>query len=71
MWEKIKNAWKSWTIWFNSSVAGVSLALPMLQDSFPQLQPYIPVDTFKYVMAALIIGNIFLRFKTTTSLAQK
>lgn len=71
IWEKIQGSIKSWTIWFNSVVAAASLALPMLQDSFPQLQPYISANAFKYGMTLLIVGNILLRFKTTVSLSQK
>jgi len=69
--DKIKNAWKSWTIWFNGVATAIVLGLPSAQDAFPQLQAYLPANVYKYAMAALVVGNILLRFKTNKSLADK
>lgn len=71
MMDKIKGAWRSMTIWFNGVAAVVIPGLPMLQDSFPQLQPYIPDHLYQYALCLLIVANIALRFKTTTDLAAK
>jgi hypothetical protein len=32
---------------------------------------YLPANLYHYLMGALVVGNIFLRFKTTTALANK
>lgn len=69
--DHLKGAWRSWVIRFNMAVGALASVLPMAQDSFPQLQPYIPANVFQYAMAALIIGNMLLRFKTSGSLADK
>lgn len=69
--DKLKGAWRSWTIHFNAWMGVVLGGLPMAQDSFPQLQPYIPANLFQYGMAALIVGNLLLRFKTNSDLAHK
>lgn len=67
--DKLKNAWKSWTIWFNALAATVLGVLPMLQDSLPALAQYVP--DIKWAAVGIIIGNVLLRFKTNTSLAEK
>lgn len=67
--DKLRGALKSWVIRFNA-LAGVMLAiLPMLQDALPMLAQYVP--DLKYVAVVVIVGNVLLRFKTTTSLAEK
>jgi hypothetical protein len=75
MWTKFKanllKAHKSLTIWFNGLVGMAVMALPFAQDNMPQLQDYLPADVYHYAMGAVIVGNILLRFKTTSSLAEK
>ena len=61
---KLKNSWKSWTNWFNTSGAGILQILV----SDPSLQEYL---TLKDLMWIMVIGNILLRFKTSSSLADK
>jgi len=68
---KLKNAWRSWTIWFNSIIGSVMTLLPVAQDSFPQIQAYIPPHVYQWVMGIIVVGNIILRFKTTLDLANK
>ena len=68
---KLDNAWRSWTIWINSLLAVIILGLPMLQESFPQLQNYLPDHIYKNVMLLIIGANIILRFKTVQDLALK
>lgn len=68
---KLAGAWKSWTVWFNGIVLIVVPLLPVLADNLPQFQPYIPANLFKYAMLAVLVGNVALRFKTTTGLEQK
>ncbi len=67
----LKGAKKSLTIWFNSLMGAVVVALPMAQDSLPQLQDYLPANVYHYLMAALVVGNIILRFRTSSALADK
>ncbi len=62
---------KSLTIWFNSVMGMVVVGLPMAQDSLPQLQGYLQANAYHYLMGALIVGNIILRFKTNSALADK
>ena len=68
---KLANSWRSWTIWINSVSAMIMFALPSLQDSFPQLQNYLPEHIYKYAMLVIIGANIALRFKTVQDLALK
>lgn len=75
VWERFKedvvNAHKSLTIWFNSIMGMLVVALPMAQDQLPQLQEYVPANLYHYAMGALVAGNIILRFKTNGALADK
>lgn len=66
---KLAGARKSLTIWFNGLVAAVMGILPMAQDSLPALQQYVP--DIKWAAVLVIVGNIVLRFKTTTGLQDK
>ena len=69
--ERIKNSWRSWTIWFN----GVGIAIigfwPDLVTNFPTLQGYVSESIYKGSMGAILIINLILRFKTTKDLADK
>lgn len=67
----LKGAWRSWTIHFNVWVGTLFGALPLAQETFPQLGPYIPANVFQYGMVVLIIGNFLLRFKTSGRLSDK
>lgn len=66
---KLKNAWKSFTIWFNGIMAALVGILPMLQDSLPSIQQYVP--DIKWLAVLVILGNVILRFKTNNSLSDK
>lgn len=68
---KLRGLKKSATIWFNSILASVVIALPLLQDTFTQLQPYLPDNFYKILAVVVIVGNLALRFKTTKDLADK
>lgn len=69
--DKFKNSHKSWTIRFNAVSLGLIALLPQMQDLLPQLQPLLPPNTYQYLTIAMAVGNILLRFKTTTALDQK
>ena len=66
-----KGALKSWTIWFNSLCLAVVPVIDILKDSLPQLQEYIDATTYKLLGLTVLLVNIGLRIKTTTSLAEK
>ena len=61
---KLKNAWKSWTNWFNT--AGIGIIQVLVAE--PSLQEYLSLHGLTMILVA---GNIILRFKTTSSLADK
>ncbi len=75
LWHKIRadlmKVHKSMTIWFNSVMGAVVVGLPFAQGQLPQLQEYLPASLYHYLMGALIVGNILLRFKTNGALADK
>jgi hypothetical protein len=64
-------AFKSSTIWFNSAIGMLIVALPDIQNSLPQLSQFIPINIYHYLSIAAIIGNIALRAKTNKSLTEK
>jgi cytochrome b561 len=69
--EDLSSAYKSWTIWFNGMLGVAVVALPAAQENLPQLQEYLPADVYHYLMGALVLGNMLLRFKTSGRLADK
>lgn len=71
MFDKLAGALRSWTIWFNNTFGVALLLIPVIQEQMPNLQPYFDANTYKYLMLALIVGNILLRFKTTVALENK
>lgn len=69
--DRLRNCWRSVTVWFNGAVGTLMLILPIAQASFPQMEGYLSEDLYKAVMAVVIAANIILRFKTTADLAEK
>ena len=69
--EKLKGAWRSKTIWFNTLVGIVIAGIPIVQETLPQLAPFIPAQFYQYGMGVMIVANMILRFVTTQSLAAK
>lgn len=68
---KAVNCWKSLTILFNMALGLVALYLPDLQASMPDLQEYLPADLYHKLMVVVVIGNVLLRFKTSSALEHK
>ena len=62
---------KSLTMWFVGVMTIIGEILPYLIDTFPELQPYIPENTYQTVMRVLVVGSIIIRFRTTTALRNK
>ena len=67
----IKGALKSLTVWFNSVAGILIVALPDMQNNLPQLAAYLGPDLYKYLALTVVLSNIGLRAKTTSSLADK
>jgi hypothetical protein len=64
---KLKPWYKSKTLWFNLSIAG----LAALETSFSFLQPVIPEAYYGILITVLAIGNALLRVISTKTLIFK
>ena len=69
--ERVKNSWKSWTIWFNGTAIALMAFWPDLVTNFPTIQGYVSDITYKRIMGLILVINLILRFKTTKDLADK
>jgi hypothetical protein len=67
----LAKAHKSLTLWFNGVAGALIAALPFAQEQLPQLQDYVSANVYHYLMAVVVAGNILLRFKTRSALADK
>lgn len=71
----LRGALRSLTVWFNAVAAGLLALLPdllpALADAAPSLQPYLGPDVYRWLMVLIVVGNILLRARTSTSLAEK
>lgn len=61
---QIKQAYKSWTVWFNA--VGMLLLSSALAD--PMVLEYLTDNGF---MLVILVGNVVLRFKTSKGLEEK
>lgn len=68
---KLKGAWKSYTIWFNSVGIALLSGLPAVADAIPQMQAFLPEDLYRVIGGVIVGANILLRFKTSKSLDEK
>lgn len=62
--DQIKQAYKSWTIWFNATgilILSAALAEPLVLEYLDE----------KGFMVVILIGNTILRFKTNKGLEDK
>jgi len=71
VWADLQQAHRSATIWFNGVMVAAMAGLPDLMQSFPQLHGLIPEAIYQHMWAFIVAGNIVLRFKTKSSLAEK
>lgn len=69
--KRIKNSYRSLTIWLNTVAGSVCLAIPIAQDNLPQIQEYIPHNIYQYIAGAIAFANFALRFRTKSDLADK
>lgn len=67
----LQGAAKSWTMRFNAAMGALLVGMPLLQESMPQLAPYIDPKTYKDAMLAVLVINILLRIRTKTALGDK
>jgi hypothetical protein len=57
--------------WFGIYASAAWLALPLVGDSLPQLQPYLPDNIYKWLSLVFIVLGIVMRLKTTEALGDK
>lgn len=69
--EDVKVFWKSLTIWFNSIVATLPVVLQELQDQLPAMKGYLPDNLYSWMFVGVVVGNVLLRFKTSTGVKLK
>lgn len=67
----LKGAARSKTVWFNSVAGTLLVALPEMKDALPALQEFITPQVYRWLIVVVVIGNIWLRAITTTSLKDK
>ena len=65
---RIRNAWRSLTIWFNGVLLAAIPTVELLKDAIPDLQSYLDAATYKNIMLAIVTANIFLRLRTSAPL---
>ena len=69
--DKIKKSYKSATIWLNGILLAALPVFEYSKDAFPQLQEYLPADTYRTMGLFIVAANIALRFKTDKGLHEK
>lgn len=69
--DKIRNAWRSRTIWFNAFLLTLLPLFEMISGAMPQLHEYLPDNVYKAVGVITVAGNIVLRFLTSKPLEAK
>jgi hypothetical protein len=69
--DKLKNIWRSKTVWFNTAAAlGLAYSDQILQ-LIPQLQPVLGPTHYQNTLMAITIANVVLRFVTSHPLEAK
>lgn len=75
MLDKLKGAWKSMTLWFNALVLAlmpyIDNVMQATRDNLPAVSQWLTADILKGAAVFILVANIALRFRTTTSLADK
>jgi len=78
LWPWIRGALRSWTIRVNAAIGAIALAVPVIhdnvdviQETLPQLQPYLSDSWYKHVSLVLILANMVLRFRTSTHITER
>lgn len=69
--DKLKNAWRSKTVWFNMA-AGLCLTYSdQILQLMPQLQPVLGSQNFQTALTVITVANVVLRFVTSHPLEAK
>ncbi len=72
---KIRGALRSVTMWVNGLFLAVypfaEEIIVAVQENMPTLAEYLPANVFKAVGLAVVIFNIYQRWRTKQSLAEK
>ncbi len=68
---KFKNSYKSLTIWLNGLLLVITPYLDLAQQYLPGIQEYVSGNIYKYLIIAVIVLNLLLRFRTKNSLSDK
>jgi hypothetical protein len=72
---KLRGAVRSKTVWFNGLALVFLQQLPNIVDylaqNAPVLQPFIPANHYQFIVGAIAIANLILRYKTTHALEAK
>lgn len=72
VWDDIRRAHKSWTVWFNAVVMpALAACWPQVWDAFPQLSGVLPTEKYQTLLAVGTVVNILLRFRTDRALKNK
>lgn len=69
--DKLRGALRSMTIWVNGLLLAAFPLVEIARGSLPEIGLYLSPDVFKWVGLTVVVLNIALRFKTTTSLQDK
>jgi hypothetical protein len=69
--QKLRGMRKSAVIWFNGLMLAALPLAEYARDSLPQLTDYLSPSTYRTIGLAVVVVNIVLRFRTSTSLADK
>lgn len=62
---------KSKTMMFNSFLLTALPIFEAVREFMPELQSYLPESIYKIMGLVVVVGNIYLRTKTTKPLSEK
>lgn len=68
---KMRGAWRSATIWFNTLAFAALPLLDALQAALPTMQQYTGGRIFATFAIIVLVTNILLRFKTNVDLKDR
>lgn len=68
---RIKNLWKSKTVWFNALFTMGVTAFSYYSESYMMLREYVTPETFQVLALSNFFGNLVLRIITTMDLKNK
>ena len=68
---QLKGALKSWTAWFSALLMAAPELIPLVQQNWPTISPFIPSAMQSKTVQVIGLIALLLRMKTTRSLAAK